>query len=68
MREDRYLRRVIRLLWIGLVLAAVWAGARWVLPWLAPFLVVLHANTGMSIMMPIAAITAYSVTRRGAKS
>ena len=39
MREDRYLRRVIRLLWIGLVLAAVWAGARWVLPWLAPFLV-----------------------------
>ena len=38
MREDRYLRWVIRLLWAGLVLAGVWAGFRWVLPWLAPFL------------------------------
>ena len=38
MREDRYLRWVIRLLWAGLVLAAVWVCFRWVLPWLAPFL------------------------------
>lgn len=38
MGEDRYLGRVVRLLWIGLVLVAVWVGVRWVLPWLAPFL------------------------------
>lgn len=38
MTEDRYLRWVVRLLWIGLILAAIWAGLRWVLPWLAPFL------------------------------
>ena len=38
MAEDRYLRWVVRLLWIGLILAAIWAGLRWVLPWLAPFL------------------------------
>lgn len=38
MREDRYLRWVIRLLWAGLVLAALWAGLRWLLPLAAPFL------------------------------
>ena len=38
MREDRYLRWVIRLLWTGLVLAALWAGLRWLLPLAAPFL------------------------------
>lgn len=38
MREDRYVRGVIRLLWAGLVLAAIWAGIRWLLPLAAPFL------------------------------
>lgn len=38
MGEDRYERQVLRLLWAGLMAAAVWAGLRWVLPWLAPFL------------------------------
>lgn len=38
MREDRYLRGVIRLLWVGLILAALWAGLRWLLPLAAPFL------------------------------
>ncbi len=38
MEEDKYLHRAVRLLWAALVLAAIWAGLRWVLPWLAPFL------------------------------
>lgn len=38
MKEDRYKRQAIRLLWAGLMAAALWAGMRWVLPWLAPFL------------------------------
>lgn len=38
MGEDRYLRDVIRLLWAGLMLAAVWLAVGWALPLLAPFL------------------------------
>lgn len=38
MGEDRYTRGVVRLLWTGLVLAAIWAGVRWLLPLAAPFL------------------------------
>lgn len=38
MREDRYLRRAVRLLWAGLVLAALWVGLRWLLPLAVPFL------------------------------
>lgn len=38
MPEDRAGRWTVRLLCAGLVLGAVWAAIRWVLPWAAPFL------------------------------
>ena len=38
MGQDQYVGRAARLLWAGLVIAAIWAGIRWILPLLAPFL------------------------------
>lgn len=38
MGEERYLKRVIRLVWIGLILVSIWVCVRWILPLLAPFL------------------------------
>lgn len=38
MGQDRYLKGVIRLLWVGLVLGGLWIGTTWALPLTLPFL------------------------------